>query len=79
MHARDREAKTHPNKSVYNSKRWQVLRRSVLFNHPLCECGEIATDVDHRVPIEQGGDTWSRANLQALCHRCHSIKTRREQ
>jgi len=54
------------------------LRRSVLFNHPLCECGEIATDVHHIKDIAKGGDPWSRANLQALCHRCHSIKTKQE-
>ena len=80
-HAKQREHQTHntKGKKIYNSKRWQVLRRSVLFNHPLCiECGEIATDVDHITPIEQGGDPWSRANLQTLCHRCHSMKTRTE-
>lgn len=77
-HAKQRNRETHTNKTIYNTKRWQILRRSVLFNHPLCPCGEIATDVDHINPIEQGGDAWSRQNLQALCHSCHSIKTNRE-
>jgi 5-methylcytosine-specific restriction endonuclease McrA len=75
-HARAREKQTHGNKSIYNSKRWKVLRRSVLFNHPLCECGEIATDVHHIQDIEKGGDPWARDNLMALCHRCHSKITR---
>jgi len=77
-HSRAREHQTHPNKTIYNTKRWQVLRRSVLFNHPLCPCGEIATDVDHIKPIEHGGDPWSRANLQGLCSHCHGQKTKRE-
>jgi 5-methylcytosine-specific restriction enzyme A len=78
-HARAREAETHPNKGIYGSKRWQILRRRVLFEQPLCPCGQIATDVDHIRPIEQGGPIWDRANLQALCGPCHSAKTRQEQ
>ena len=39
----------------------------------------ITFDVDHRTPIEQGGNIWSFTNLQSLCHPCHSEKTRREQ
>jgi 5-methylcytosine-specific restriction protein A len=38
-----------------------------------------ATDVDHIVPHR--GDSilfWDQNNWQALCHRHHSIKTRRE-
>ena len=41
-------------------------------------CGRKAQCVDHIVPIESGGGD-DRANLQALCNRCHSQKTRREQ
>lgn len=79
------ERATHSNKAIYNSRRWRVLRKRVLFEQPLCEapvdggvCGEIATDVDHKTPIEEGGDPWSRANVQALCHPCHSKKTNGE-
>lgn len=68
------------NRRVYNSKRWQLLRRHKLFNTPLCErCGHIATDVHHRHAIQAGGDPWSMSNLEALCHSCHSSETRREQ
>lgn len=77
-HARLRERVTHGNKQVYNSKRWQVLRRSVLYNHPLCECGQIATDVDHIVPLPEGAP-YSPANCQSLCAVCHGRKTKREQ
>jgi 5-methylcytosine-specific restriction protein A len=77
-HAQQRNRETHTNKSIYSSKRWQMLRRKVLFEEPLCSCGEIATDVDHIQPIERGGQPWSRANLQSMCHQCHSIKTNAE-
>ena len=67
--------------------RWATLRKMVLAAHPLCADpggvhaanGEVvlATDVDHIVPLQQGG-TDELGNLQALCHSCHSIKTARE-
>ena len=64
---------------------WQKARKQYLEAHPLCvECmreGRYvkATDVDHIVPHR--GDQklfWDRSNWQALCHRHHSMKTRRE-
>lgn len=79
-HAKQREAQTHPNKAFYNTKRWRTTRRTHLFNHPLCaHCQALATDVDHIIPIEQGGDRWAPTNLQGLCSQCHGRKTRREQ
>jgi 5-methylcytosine-specific restriction enzyme A len=78
-HARQNNQATHHNRHIYGSKRWQILRRSILFNHPLCPCGQIATDVDHITPIAKGGDPWTPANLQALCAPCHGQKTRAEQ
>ena len=78
-HARVVNRDTHRNRHIYNSKRWRMLRRSVLFDEPLCPCGAIATDVDHIQPIEQGGAPFDRENCQALCKRCHSAKTRNEQ
>lgn len=77
-HARQRNRSTHQNRSIYNSRRWAILRRRVLFEQPLCDCGEIATDVDHDRAIEDGGDPWARSNLKARCHSCHSRKTARE-
>ena len=38
----------------------------------------VATDSDHITPINQGGDAWDWANRQALCKRCHAIKSGRE-
>lgn len=79
-HAREREQRVgRAGKRVYNSKRWQQTRERVLFEQPLCECGAIATDVHHRQDIAAGGDLWARSNLVALCHACHSRRTRAEQ
>jgi hypothetical protein len=63
-HARTTNRATHRNRTIYNSKRWATTRSSVLFSHPLCPCGAIATDVHHIVDLEQGGDPWARSNLQ---------------
>lgn len=78
-HSREREAATHRNKQLYSSRKWQNTRLLQLHLHPLCECGQIATDVDHIVPVERGGERWEFTNLQSMCHSCHSVKTRREQ
>lgn len=62
---------------------WQKLRRAVLADEPLCRaCAAAgrtvaAADVDHIMARARGG-TDERANLQPLCHACHSAKTRRE-
>lgn len=79
--SRTRERVTHRNRGVYNSKRWKHTRRRVLFEQPLCQhegCTAIATDVDHIVAIEDGGDQWSLSNLQGLCASHHSKKTNQE-
>ena len=36
-----------------------------------------ATEVDHIVPKSQDGED-DMSNLQAICHECHSAKTKRE-
>lgn len=78
-HARAYNRQSHPNKRVYNSTKWKRTRERQLFDHPLCQCGAIATDVDHVTPIEAGGDVWAWSNLQSLCQICHGRKTRDEQ
>ena len=51
----------------------------VLREEPMCRaCGGAASQVDHIMPLSRGG-TNDRANLQPLCHSCHSRKTAREQ
>lgn len=53
--------------------------------HPWCEeclrhgLRTPATEVDHIIPHKgDRGLFWDRKNWQSLCHRCHSIKTARE-
>lgn len=61
-----------------NSHAWRKLRAYILTESPLCEhCAErgitiAATDVDH---VNGDPSDNSMANLQSLCHSCHSIKT----
>jgi len=68
----------------YNSMPWRKLRAWFLQQHPLCaECqrsGRVAAaeQVDHVIPLAEGGAALDSANLQALCMSCHSAKTARE-
>lgn len=51
---------------------------------PLCEvCLEKdkfteAVEVDHKIPLEQGGAPYDPSNLQSICKRCHGAKTGKE-
>jgi len=69
------------NHAFYNSGAWRRLRLKFLECHPLCEeclkAGKYvtATVVDHVVPINEGGAPLDTANLQALCSKCHNIKS----
>lgn len=64
---------------------WRRLRAAFLSRNPLCadpfgdHAQQVvpATDVDHIVAKRAGG-TNEDGNLQALCHSCHSRKTRGE-
>lgn len=62
---------------VYGSRLPQALRQRVLAEEPLCRaCGAPATEVDHIQPRHRRPDLFEvRANLQALCRRCHARKT----
>lgn len=82
--AKDRTYKPRSPKSraVYKTKRWQIIRRAILgradYQCVVDDCTNLATEVDHITPMEQGGDPYDPANLQALCKRHHSRKTMRE-
>ena len=75
-HARQREQQTHSDRRIYKTKRWRILRRHRLTVDPLCPCGAIATEVDHRVPISAGGAPYDPANTRSFCKSCHSKATR---
>jgi 5-methylcytosine-specific restriction protein A len=42
------------------------------------ECGRLAAEVHHRVPLEAGGAPYALDNLVSLCKPCHSRETLRE-
>ncbi len=75
----DRRKVLTPNRTLaLNGAAWAKLRALVLAEEPICrrcyEYGRItaAVDVDH---IDNDAANNQRANLQALCHSCHSVKT----
>ena len=63
---------------------WQKLRLIVLADEPLCRsCKKEdrlieAREVDHIIPMSNGGARLDRNNLQSLCKSCHSKKTANE-
>ena len=65
-------------------RHWRRFRLAYLDDNPICvRCeagGRIvpATVVDHVVPMSQGGAHMVESNSQALCKRCHDLKTMRE-
>lgn len=92
IHSKDRERETHRTGRIegrsgrmYKRSKWVRTSQQYRANHPLCELclaegkETWATEVDHIVPLEQGGEPWGEVNLQALCRPHHSRKTRREQ
>lgn len=66
---------------VYQSPEWKRLRADVLERERYCRmpgCNTMATDVDHIVPLADGGAPFDRKNVQPLCKFHHSQKTARE-
>ena len=65
-------------------RQWKRVRERVLRNEPLCRpCQandrvEVATQVDHIVPISQGGALLDIENLQPICNECHTGKSANE-
>lgn len=67
------------------SAAWQRARAAYLLKHPLCVKHEargevvLASVVDHIIP-HRGDWTlfWDSSNWQALCKRCHDVKTATE-
>ena len=85
VHAIVRRESARPDLDVrrwYRTERWTRLRRAVMVD-AACQCAAcgavtLRIEVDHVVPHH--GDPalfWNRANLQALCHDCHTNKTNR--
>lgn len=66
---------------MYSTARWKRVRRLALVRDgSLCQMclAKTADLVDHITEIKDGGDPYDLSNLQSLCNRCHSIKTKDE-
>lgn len=78
----------NPNQKFYNSTAWRKLRAIKIAQTPCCEECErqgIITDatgrkgvIDHKTPINEGGEPLEMDNLETLCNKCHNRKSGRE-
>lgn len=59
-----------------NVLRGRVLRRDRGKPCPLCGSERFSPEVDHTVPIIEGGDPFDPANLRTLCGTCHKRETK---
>jgi 5-methylcytosine-specific restriction endonuclease McrA len=57
-----------------------MTREAALTRTPICvDCRDrLAEEVDHVIPLAQGGPEFALSNLQGLCAVCHSLKSARE-
>ena len=76
----DAERTNKAARRLYKTARWGKVRALVLARDPLCVlCRRAGSrEVDHAVPVSDGGAMWEMGNLQALCKPCHSRKTAEE-
>ena len=61
-----------------NRAKWAKVRLLVLDRDgwACVQCGKAGRlEVDHRVPLEDGGALYDPGNLQSLCRGCHIDKT----
>jgi len=77
-----RKIKNRPYIKLYNSAQWRRMSNKKLSDEPICQICEkhLSTAVDHIEPHR--GDLklfFNYNNLQALCKKCHSKKTAKEQ
>jgi 5-methylcytosine-specific restriction enzyme A len=75
--SRARRAATN---GVYKRRKWELTRRAVLARDPICKVCDsaLSTEVDHIVPLAQGGEPYRLDGLQGICSPCHWAKTGRE-
>jgi 5-methylcytosine-specific restriction enzyme A len=84
--AYNRQAWRQEDAAFYRSRAWRTLRRSVLWDRPLCEdCRALdpprltpANEVHHEIPRkEDPSRALDPANLVSLCKPCHSRRESR--
>jgi 5-methylcytosine-specific restriction protein A len=56
---------------------WKKARLVILMRDTVCQIckREPSTQVDHKIPLREGGARLDPLNLQGLCGSCHSRKT----
>ena len=61
-------------------EQWSKVSKMVRRQEPICRICEnaLAQMVDHIIPLKQGGERLALSNLQPLCHKCHSHKTKED-
>jgi hypothetical protein len=66
---------------LYNNERWRKASRVFRAENPFCAMCEAPTQsVDHIQPHDGDYDRfWDESNWQALCNRCHGLKSRGSQ
>ena len=84
-HERERKRKRGKRRSppLKRSVHWERLAKAYLASNPYCvRCAlkgrthAVATEVDHIISVRlEPKRELDRSNLQAVCHRCHSVKT----
>lgn len=77
------QGRTRAGRKLYSTREWQRLSKSLREKHPYCvEClrtsAQATLQVDHIVPLRDGGAPLDPLNLQVLCASCHSLKTAAE-
>ena len=74
-------SRASPAKRGYG-RRWRAYRILYLQIHPLCvnfnDCRNVATVVDHIIPVNQGESFWEPENHEPMCEECHNRKTAAE-
>jgi 5-methylcytosine-specific restriction endonuclease McrA len=65
---------------IYNTKQWKEVRRLVLEEDGECHWCRLhgkrtkATQVDHIIELDRGGDPYDRSNLVPSCASCNSSR-----
>ena len=63
---------------------WRALRAEILLRQKMvCRVCGVSLDLegmqlDHKIPLADGGKEFDIHNLQALCCYCHGLKTQKE-
>ena len=73
-----------PKNNIHHTNRWKRTSETKRRINPLCElCIKedkvtVATQVDHIIPLDQGGDPFVMNNLQSICNYHHNEKNKAE-